>query len=175
MPRSSTTRTLRLDKDYDELLQRESKRGGMSVNALINKLIQQYVDTLRYYEDGKMISMSTSTFMTVLDQLSQNEIEDLSYGLGTQKASESLMRRGLETNYTNIVWYISLILGEYNGWFRSDFIIGKDVDSLHLSHTHGKKWSYFIAQYVSSILREELGMQVNLVVLENAVNYKITK
>jgi hypothetical protein len=147
----------------------------MSVNALINKLILHFIDTFRYYEDGKMISMSTSTFMTLLDQLAQNEIEDLAYGLGTQKANESLMRRGMEINYKNIVWYISLILGEYNGWFRSDFLIGKDVDSLHLSHTHGKKWSYFIAQYISSILREELGMQVNLVVLENAVNYKITK
>ena len=175
MPHSTTTRTLRLDKNHDELLQHESKRGGMSVNALINKLIQQYVDTLRYYEEGKMISMSTSTFKSVLDQLSQNEIENFAYGLGTQKANESLMRRGLETNYTNIVWYISLILGEYNGWFRSDFLIGKDVDSLHLSHSQGVKWSYFIAQYISSILREELGMQVNFMILENAVNYKITK
>ena len=81
----------------------------------------------------------------------------------------------METNFKNVNWYITLILGQYNGWFRSDFLIGKDVNSLHLSHTLGKKWSYFIAHYISTILREELGLQVNLVVLENAVNFKITK
>lgn len=157
------------------MLQQEAKRSGMSVNALINKLILHYIDTFRYYEDGKMISMSTSTFMTLLDQMSQTEIEDIAYGLGNQKVNESLMRRGKETNYNNILWYISQILGEYNGWFRSDFLIGKEVDSLHLSHSFGKKWSYFVSNYLSSMLRDELELTIISAVLDNAVNIRISK
>lgn len=171
--KQSKTRTIRLNKDNDDVIQSEADRNGMTVNALINRVLLQYVDTLRFYEYGNMISMSTDTFMTVLGTLPKEEIEDMAYGLGNQKLRESLLRRGLEINYENVIHYIRQLLGEYNGWFRCDYIPGNGSDSLHLRHPFDTKWSYFVANYISGILREVLGYKTNLVILENAVNFKI--
>jgi hypothetical protein len=171
--KQSKTRTIRLNKDNDDVIQSEADRYGMTVNALINRIILQYVETLRFYEYGNMISMSTDTFMTCFTALSKEEIEDIAYGLGNQKLRESLLRRGLEINYENVIHYIKQLLGEYNGWFRCDYVQDEGADSLHLRHPFDSKWSYFIANYVSGILREVLGLKINLVILEYAVNFKI--
>ena len=172
--KQSKTRTIRLNQDNDEVILREAERAGMTVNALINKILLQYVETLRFYEYGNMISMSTDTFMTFIDRMTIEEIEEMAYGLGNLKTQESLLRRGLDVNYENVLHYISRLLGEYNGWFRCDCIQDETTDSLHLSHPFDKKWSYFIANYISSILREILGLKISLVILENAVNFKVT-
>lgn len=147
----------------------------MSVNALINKILIHYVNSHRYYESGNMISMSTNTFMTIFDQISKNDVEDTAYGLGNQKVNESLMRRGMEVNYNNVIWYISQILGEYNGWFRCDLLQEQKMDHLHLSHTFSRIWSDFLANYISSIFRDVLGLEIQPVILENAVNFEIVK
>jgi len=157
------------------IIQNEAERSGMTANALINKVLQKYVDTLRFYEYGNMISMSTDTFMVLLDQFSKEEIEELAYGLGNMKTKESLLRRGQEINYDNFVHYVSRILGEYNGWFRCDCVSDHDNINMHLSHPYNIKWSYFIANYVSSILRDILGLKCTLTILETAVNFKIDR
>jgi len=113
--------------------------------------------------------------MTIFDQISKNDVEDTAYGLGNQKVNESLMRRGMEVNYNNVIWYISQILGEYNGWFRCDLLQEQKVDHLHLSHTLSRKWSDFLANYISSIFRDILGLEIQPVILENAVNFEIVK
>jgi hypothetical protein len=171
----SKTRTIRLNQDSDSIIQNDAERLGMSANALINKIILHYVNTHRYYEAGNMISMSTNTFLTIFNQLSKHDVEDTAYSLGNQKLNESLMRRGLEVNYQNVIWYLTQILGEYNGWFRCDLFQGDRVDHLHLSHSFSRKWSDFLANYVSSIFREILGLEVKQVIMENAVNFEITK
>lgn len=173
--KASKTRTIRLNQDNDDVIQREAERAGMTTNALINKILLQYVETLRFYEYGKMISMSTETFMTFIERMSIEEIEEMAYGLGDLKAQESLLRRGLDVDYENMLHYISRLLGEYNGWFRCDCVQDKVSDSIHLSHPFDKKWSYFLANYMSSIFREVLGLKVNLVILEHAVNLKVTR
>ena len=38
---------------------------------------------------------------------------------------------------------------------------------------YDKKWSYFVANYISGILRDVLGLKINLVIIENAVNFKV--
>ena len=171
----SKTRTIRINQDCDYVIQSDAKRLGMSANALINKILLHYINSHRYYESGNMISMSSSTFMTIFNQLSKDEVEDTSYGLGNEKVNESLMRRGMEVNYSNVIWYISQILGEYNGWFRCDLLQESKVDHLHLSHSYSRKWSDFLANYISSIFREILGLEVQPIILENAVNFEITK
>jgi hypothetical protein len=171
----SKTRTIRINQDSDYVIQRDAERLGMSANALINKILLHYINSHRYYESGNMISMSTNTFMTIFNQLSKNDVEDTAYGLGNQKVNESLMRRGMEVDYKNVIWYLSQILGEYNGWFRCDLLQESKVDHLHLSHTYTRKWSDFLANYVSSMFRDILGLEVQPTILENAVNFEITK
>ena len=171
---STLTRTLRLDEDLDSVIQREAKRLGMSPNALINKILIQFKDVMRFNDPQYFLMISLETFGTILNHLSIEEIEDIAYEYGHGKLYENLLKRGLEINHENIRWYIKQELGEYSGWFRCEVYEKKDGESLHLIHNLGRKWSHFIANYVSSIIQGELGLKVQSVILENDVHLTIT-
>ena len=171
----SVTRTLRLDDDIDALIQSDAERLGMSPNALINKILLQYKDVMRFDDPKHWIMLSRETFGAIINQLSIEKIEDIAYEYGNRKLHENLLRRGMTINHENIRWYITQVCGEYSGWFRCDVYDEKDVETMHLNHNFGRKWSHFIANYVSSIIQGELGLKVQSVILENDVHLTITK
>jgi hypothetical protein len=171
----STTRTLRIKKESDLILEREAERHGLSVNALVSNLVDRYVNSLRYFQSGGMLSMSNETLLELLSHISDEDISDTAYRHGSVKIRDSLMQRGMKLNYDNVVWYINQILGQYNGWFRCDHNREMRMDTLHLSHSYGYKWSIFISNYVKSILIDVIGLKTNTVVSNNAVNIEIIK
>lgn len=171
---SSITRTLRIDEDLDKLIQNDAERAGMSPNALINKILVQYKDVMRYTDPKHWIMFSRETFYAFFDQLTIEQVEDIGYEYGKRKLHENLLRRGMEVNKENIQWYIPMILGEYSGWFRCDMYPGDKMETMHLIHNSGKKWGHFIVSYLSSILRGELCLNVESVIMENDVHLTIS-
>ena len=172
---STTTRTVRIKKESDLILEREAERNGISVNALVSNLVDQYVNSLRFFMSGGMISLSSDILVALLDTLSEDEIAEISYQRGSVRVRDSLLQRGMKVSYDSVLWYISQILGQSNGWFRCDHNRDERVDSLHLSHNYGYKWSVFVSGFVSSILVEVIGVKVNTGISTNAVNFKINK
>ena len=81
----------------------------------------------------------------------------------------------MKVNYDSVLWFISQILGQYNGWFRCDHNKDESRDFLHLSHSYGYKWSVFVMNYVNGILRSVLGAKTNTIISNNAVNIEILK
>jgi hypothetical protein len=172
--RKSVTRTLRLSEEMDLMIQGEAERLGISPNALVNKVMLQYKDVLRFDDPGTVLTMSKETFTSLLNQLEIDDIEDVGFDFGYQRFIEHLLRRGMEINHDNIFWYIDQ-LGKYGGWFVYVRFMKKDSTILHLKHTFGLKWSHFLSSYVSSIIRGELGLNVQSVIMENDVHLTITK
>ena len=171
----STTRTLRLKKESDLILEREAERHGLSVNALMSNLVEHYVDSLRFFQSGGMLSMSNETLLDLLGHISEEDIADTAYRRGPLRIRDSLMQRGMKMSYDSVLWFFGQILGQYNGWFRCDHNQDELRDTLHLSHSYGYKWSVFIVNYINSILIEVLGVKTSTVVSNSAVNIEIVK
>ena len=148
----------------------------MSTNALINKVLLQYKDVLRFDDPGDWLTISREIFGDILDKLSIEEIEDIAYEYGYRKLQENLLRRGMDLIDENILWYISQVLGEYSGWFRCDVYEKKNVDTMHLNHNFGRKWSHFLVNYISSILHaRNPDVKIQSVILENDVHLTVLR
>jgi hypothetical protein len=171
----TTTRSIRIKKESDLILEREAERYGLSVNALVSNLVDRYVDSLRFFQSSGIICMSNDTLRALLEPLSDEELSDAAYSRGTARVRDSLMQRGMKVSYDSVLWYISQVLGQYDGWFRCDHYREEKMDVLHLSHTYGYKWSIFIMNYVSSIFSEILGLKINTVISDNSVNIEVIK
>ncbi len=169
------TRTVRIKKESSLILESEAERSGLSVNALVSNLVDQYVISLRFFKSGEMISLSSDIIVGLLDTLSEEEISEFSYQMGSLRVKDDLMQRGIKVNYSSVLEYISQILGQAYGWFRYDNNENGFMDSLHLSHNYGYKWSVFISSFVSSIFVEVIGVKVNTGISANAVNFEINK
>lgn len=178
MPKQSTkksvTRTLRMDEEMDLMIRSEAERLGISPNALVNKVMLQYKDVIRFDDPGTALTLSKETFTALLDHLETEQIEDIGYEIGHQKLKEHLLRRGMEINHENIFWYIDQ-LGKYGGWFNPDVYEKRESTILHLKHTYGRKWGQFLASYVSSMIHGELGLKVQSDIMENDVHLTISK
>jgi len=171
----SKTRTVRIKEESDLVLEREADRAGTSVNALVSNLVDRYVDTLRFFQSGSMLSMSGNILETLLGHISDAEIADDAYALSKSLVREGLMQLGMKVNYDNVLWYIRQVLGKYYGWFRCDYNKGDASDMLHLSHNYGYKWSVFLSSYITSILKEVVNLQLNTVISDKSLNVQILK
>ena len=103
----SVTRTVRMDEKIDLLIQGDAERQGMSTNALINKILLQYKDVMRFTEPPYFLMLSLETLGAMLNLLTIEEIEDIGYEYGYKKLHENLLKRGREIDYENIRWYIT--------------------------------------------------------------------
>ena len=173
--RPSTTRTIRIKKESDLVLETEADRHGLSVNALVSNLVDRYVDSLRFFQSGGMVSISSETLIALLNTMDDEEVALVSSSRGPARVGDSLMQRGMKVSYDSVLWFISQILGQYNGWFRCDYNRGDVSDRLHLSHSYGYKWSVFILNYVNSILTKVLDVKTNTVISDTAVNLEILR
>jgi len=171
----SKTRTVRIKEESDLVLEREADRAGTSVNALVSSLVDRYVDTLRFFKSGSMLSMSGNILEAFLGHISDDEIADDAYELSTSLVREGLMQLGMKLNYESVLWYIRQVLGQYYGWYRCDYNEDDALDILHLSHDYGYKWSVFLSSYISSILKEVIDLQLNTVISIKSVNIQILK
>ena len=147
----------------------------MSVIALVSSLVDRYVDTLRFFQSGSMLSMSGNVLETFLGHISDDEIADDAYELSTSLVREGLMQLGMKINYDSVLWYVRQVLGQYYGWFRCDYNKGDASDMLHLSHGYGYKWSVFLSSYITSILKEVIDFRTNTVISVQSVNIQILK
>jgi hypothetical protein len=130
---------------------------------------------MRFNDPQYFLMVSLETFNAILSQLTIEKIEDIGYEYGYRKLHENILKRGLEINYENIRWYIIQELGEYSGWFKCVFYEKKDADTMHLHHNMDRKWSHFLANYITSILQGEFKFKVQSIILENDVHLTITK
>ncbi len=172
--KKSVTRTLRMDEEMDQMIRSEAESLGISPNALINKVMTQYKDVLRFDDPGTALTISKETLTAFLTHLEIEKVDDVGYELGNQKLKEHLLRRGMEINHENTFWYIDQ-LGKNGGWFTSDVYEKKEGTILHLKHNYGKKWSQFLSSYVSCMIHGELGLKVRSEIMENDVHLTITK
>ena len=173
--RKSITRTIRIDAENETALITEAERRGYSVNALIGNVIERYLNSLRYNESAGMISFSSETLQGLIKNLEKDTIRVMGEETGGSMVASNLMQRGRKVNYENVVWYITKVLGEYNGWFRCDYNVLEDKQSFHLTHVMGYNWSVFLESYLKSVFDEVLGIKLNSVIMNNAVNLEVRK
>lgn len=171
----TTTRTMRIKKESDLILEKEAERNGISVNALVSNLVDRYVNSLRFFISGGMVSLNSDVLVSLLDSISDDDIAEISSKLGSLRVKDSLLQRGMKVSYDSVLWYISQILGQSYGWFRCDHNRDERVDSLFLSHNYGIRWSFFVLGFVSCILVDVIGVKVNTGVSVSAVNFEIIK
>lgn len=173
--RKTATRTIRLDEEQEKALIKEAERRGFSVNALIGNIFNRYLASVRFQDSAGMVTFSSDTFNEFISRLDNEQIQEIGEASGRRHVKSSLMQRGMRVNYENVVWYITQILGEYNGWFRCDRNTVEGLDSFHLTHKMGYKWSVFLESYLSVSFDEAVGVKLNTVVMVNAVNLEVRR
>jgi hypothetical protein len=170
----STTRTIRIDEGYDDIIKYEAEKNGVSVNTLMEQLVRKYVLSYRFFENMSAISISQPTMLGLLQLMEEEELIEAAKELGAERPIELMVKRGLSITYDTAIWYISN-LGENSGWFRSTLHVLQDKDMIHLSHPFGKKWSHFLKAYYISFFSEHVKVTPMAEVFTGSVSFTFPK
>jgi len=163
------TRTFRLNPEYDKILNEEAEKHGLSVSALLNQIIRQYVLVSRFTERLPAITLTYNTFAPMLERIPDKDLVDVAETTGSIIPEEAILQRGQKLNFDTITWFIDVIYGKYGNWFDSSQSVINGEDRIHLNHQLNHKWSQYLGGYMRSMFESILDLQPKIETRENSV------
>ena len=172
---STVTRTVRIDEAYDDVLRYEADRQGVSVNTLVDRILRRYSVSYRFFENLGALTISPHTFSELLSVLEEEEIRAIARSAGMERPKELILKRGQPLTYENAVWYVTELLGDNSGWFRTTYYEREEEDIIHLNHNQVVGWSIFLEEYIGAFFKEVIGVIPEAEVVGSSVTFTINK
>jgi hypothetical protein len=172
--RKTVGRSFRIDEEWLNVLKEESEKQGVSVNSLLNRLLQQYA-YLRYMLRYGAITLTRKGFSAILDSCPEDKIRENGRNAGSKITKDLLSTMGVPPTYDFTVFLVKKLLSEFAGWFECDHHIKRDKEILHLRHNLGIKWSIYVAEAASETFNSVLDKDVTTELSDSSVTITIHK
>jgi hypothetical protein len=168
-----STRTIRLETEYDDILRSDAERKGVSVNSLITGLIETYVINGRFYSSSEMMTTPVTITSSLIEGLSEEQVLEAGRKAGRIDARNSLLARGMSLDYDSLKWFILEVLSKHNGWFRCNLHEMDDMYMFHIRHGLHNNWSYFVHAYLEAMVKNIMDIEVEAEILDGTVTLRI--
>jgi hypothetical protein len=163
------TRTFRINPEYDKILNEEAEKHGLSVSALLNQIIRQYVLVSRFTERVPAITLSYNTFAPILEHITETDLLDVAEKTGSILPEEAILQRGQKINFETVKWFIDVVYGKYGNWFSFTESCVNGEERIHLNHQLNHKWSQYLGSYIRGMFESILDMQPKIETRDNSV------
>lgn len=172
--RKTVGRSFRIDKEWLRVLNDEADKQGISVNALMNRILQRY-SYLRYMLRYGAITLTSKGFSAILESCPEDKVRENGRNAGSSIVKDILMTMGVAPDYNFVILLVKKILSEFAGWFECDHHIKRDKEILHLRHNLGIKWSIYLSEVATATFTSILEKEVTTEISDSSVNITIKK
>ena len=165
LPRKSVTRTLRLDEDLDEALEKLAEEKGESVNVVAERALRKLVEWDRLAEKAGLVSISPVTMGRLMELQTPEQARELGEFVGNEVLKPIIISRFGSVTLDSVLKTIELI-SRYMG--RFDFIYSTEGTKrvVTVRHSGGIKWSEFYAGASVHLFSQTLGLATNPMITE---------
>ena len=150
---TSTTRSFRVDTELAKVLDEESERMGVSVNALVNMILKRYSEFTRFLSKIDLVVINRELLKSLFDSYPDEDI----YGLGV--AIGEIIPRD-----TILFWKKTLTYDETTQ---------NDKKIIVIRHRLGQKGSQFLHGFLKSTLKSTLNLDSSFELTESSVKLQI--
>lgn len=172
--RKTVGRSFRIDEEWLNVLNEEAERKGISVNALLNRLLQQYA-YLRYMLRYGAITLTSKGFSAILESCPDDKLRENGRNAGSTIVKDLMLTMGVTPDHNFVILLVKKILAEFAGWFECDHHIKRDKEILHLRHDLGIKWSIYISGITSGTFNSILDKEIEIDFSDSYVTITIPK
>jgi hypothetical protein len=162
--RKTVGRSFRIDEKWLNVLNEEAKKQGISVNSLMNRLLQQY-SYLRFMMRYGAITITRKGFAGILGCCPDDAIRENGVNAGSAIVKDLMLTMGVTPSYGFVISLVKTLLSDFAGWFECDHHIKQDKEILHLRHELGRKWSIYLSGIATgtfnSLLNKEIGIEIS--------------
>jgi hypothetical protein len=157
----SSTRTIRIDDVLDKLVEKSANEDSISVNSLVNKALQTYLEWDVVSRKFGLSTVPRSLLNRFIEHHSENECKELGHWI----AKESF-KPFAEYQFGQLTFQSSLEVfrrfAKYGGLYEFDTMSDSHKLMIFLKHGSGRKWSIYYSGLVEAIYRDMLGSNVKI-------------
>lgn len=169
----STTRTLRIPKHLDEMIEKDSSSKRISVNALVSSLITKYSEWDRYVESLNFISIPTDGLGLLINCVEDDQIENIGKQIGSNHVQEFMMMWFKKISLDSLFEGLSIFC-RYSGMASYDMeIIDNREYVVTMHHRLGRKWSIFIESILKEGIKKTLGLSPVFENTESSIAFRL--
>jgi len=171
------TRTFRIRQEWDDVLQKEAVRQGVSVNVLLNKILRKFSLYSRWTERNDEISLPQRTLREILNAIQVESLAKAGSMSGTLDVINIINTMGLVMDYDSFVYLMTEHFGgpHFARWFSCFYHTQGNKDIFHLQHDLGHGWSVYLERYILSCLQSMTDTDVKTKVYDYAVTFEVTR
>jgi hypothetical protein len=155
------TRTIRLEDDLDELLQRIAKDEKVTVNSIVTRSLRRYADWDRHAERFGMMAVRPAMLVELMERHTLDEARQL----GRLSAKDS-MRPAVEyifVDFTlpNVVEFLRRF-SKYGGRYQFEDSPEGRKHVILMRYALGMKWSAYYEGMLKCIFEDEVGIKIKV-------------
>ena len=120
----------RIDKDVYEILNKNAKEKGISLNSLVNSMAKKFTSWEIYSSDIKLIPLSKEALEKIFNLLDDQAIQQVAKKIGGDVIREIVFLTFNEMNFDNLVKAILLNSTRF-GTVKHDVIGSKHIINIH--------------------------------------------
>jgi len=172
--RKTVGRSFRIAEEWLNVLNEEAEKQGVSVNSLLNRILQQYA-YIRYMLRYGAITLTRKGFSGILECCPEDKVRENGRNAGSTITRDILLTMGVTPNYSFVILLVKKILSEFAGWFECDHHVKRDKEILHLRHDLGIKWSIYLSEVAAGTFNSILNKEVTIELSDSSVTITIPK
>jgi hypothetical protein len=153
------TRTIRFEKGLDEALQTIGRHQKMSVNAIVNRLVREYVEWERYNEKIHIMEVSPTLLTKLMERCPLDEARELGRVMSRDLIRPSIEQMFVDFTFDNTVEFLRRF-SQYTRRFDFEDSVEGRKHLIMLRHSLGLKWSAYYGGMLAEILEEGLGIRI---------------
>ncbi|MGE0242971.1 MAG: hypothetical protein AB7F53_01340 [Nitrososphaeraceae archaeon] len=170
---TNATRSFRIEKDVSNILDEESERMGISVNALVNIILKYYSEFSRFLSKIDLVVVNREILIKLLESTEDQNLFKLGLELGETIPKDIILFWKKELDRQNVFEYLEKIICRYGLLGTYDEINQKGEKIIVIRHRLGKKGSLFFQGYIKSIFNL-VSLDNNIEITDSSVKVKIT-
>lgn len=151
-------------------LREDSKKKQVSLNALVNQILKDYLDWYRYASQARLFPVPRSTFSRLVDNLTEEDLSKFAVTIAEKDFVDmELLLRGEFTlpSFLNIL----------ETWSRMSSIPYKhetnnDIHNFIIQHDMGRNFSFLIKELYRYILEDMFEIKSDFTITDNTVMFR---
>ena len=171
---NSTTRSFRVDTELSKVLDEESERMGVSVNALVNMILKRYSEFTRFLSKIDLVVVNRELLKSLFDSYPSDDIYGLGVTAGEMIPRDTILFWKKTLSFETVLEYIEKIICRYGFLGTYDETTLNEKRIIVIRHRLGKKGSQFLHGYLKSTLKNTLDMDSTFELTESSVKLQIT-
>jgi hypothetical protein len=165
------SRSVRLPESTDEILKHQAEVEGMTVNALISTVIDDYVQWGRMAKKFPFVSLPLDEVKSVWEKFDTDALIETARREGAKVPKDVMLFWYKQDDLESFMQYLSL-LSRHQGLIQFEAVKSETDVIVTARHMLGEKWSLWLKHYLEEAVVTNLGVAPVCEMSSNSITLK---